>query len=497
MEMNVKRERLRFESLAADVSEQVAIEGECALAGSMRDAVTILSVQAQAHITQTQTLEGRVAVKGRACFQVLYTQGDLTRSRAIETTCDFTHELSAPGAQACMRVQARASVLETGGSAGSGRVMLRALLELSAQVIDTREQEALSGIQCAQPLCLREQTVTIDVRQLLGEETALVREEFDLPARLQIEGVLTATGTASVTDITGGSGRVGVSGVIDVRVLHQNSQPGEALVETVHELPFQVTLSAQLAEDARPQAIAEVIDVMADSILADKQRTMRVEAEVRVRLELCEQRSMPLLEDFYTTDGPLLEPQTAQIDVYACAQGNEARESARIQATLPADAPPLDTVLAAFAQPALSSLAPSGRRLGVEGVMNVTLVYLPVDSDIPFAVRTREPFAMTFPVEAEEGVRAQVQAIECGIGPATSDRVELRCVLALRTEQPSTRRVRIVTDVTERPEEKREHGFVLVWPAPGETRWDTARRLRVPQESLRPAGASALLAFRR
>ena len=129
--------------------------------------------------------------------------------------------------------------------------------------------------------------------------------------------------------------------------------------------------------------------------------------------------------------------------------------------------------------------------------MNVTLVYLPVDSDIPYAVRTREPFAMTFPVEAEEGVRAQVQAIECGVGPATSDRVELRCVLALRTEQPGTRRVRIVTDVTERPEEKREHGFVLVWPAPGETRWDTARRLRVPQESLRPAGASALLAFRR
>ena len=129
--------------------------------------------------------------------------------------------------------------------------------------------------------------------------------------------------------------------------------------------------------------------------------------------------------------------------------------------------------------------------------MNITLVYLPLDSDIPYAVRTREPFTMTFPAEAEEGVRAQAAVIECGVGPATSDRVELRCVLALRTKASSVHRVKIVRDITEQPEEKREHGFVLIWPAPGESRWDTAKRLRVAQDSLRPAGGNALLAFRK
>ena len=129
--------------------------------------------------------------------------------------------------------------------------------------------------------------------------------------------------------------------------------------------------------------------------------------------------------------------------------------------------------------------------------MNVTLVYLPVDSDIPCAVKTREPFSMTFPVEAGEGMRAQLQAVECAIGPATSDRVELRCVLALQAQKQTVQRVRFVTDVFQRPDENRQSGFVLVWPAPGETRWETARRLRVPQESLHPAGTHALLAFRR
>ena len=129
--------------------------------------------------------------------------------------------------------------------------------------------------------------------------------------------------------------------------------------------------------------------------------------------------------------------------------------------------------------------------------MGVTLVYLPVDSDIPYAVRTREPFSMTFPLEAGENVRARLQAVECSVGPATSDRAELRCVLQMHARQQDAQRVRLVTDVQESPEEIHERGFVLVWPAPGESRWDTARRLRVPQESLKPAGKNALMAFRR
>ena len=495
--MTIGRERLRFECPAADVSHRVTIEGECALAGSMRDAVTVLSVQAQATLSGVQPLSDRIAVRGRVCFQVLYTQGDLTRIRSIETTCDFTHDLPAPGAAAGMRVDAHASVLDTNGRAGSGRMALEAELSISAQAYECREMEAAAQIDGVMGLCVRRQQISTCVTQVLGEETSLVREEFDLPARLQVDHVLTATGNAIVTDITGGSGRVGVSGTVEVRVLHQAEKAGEPLVETTHEMPFQVTLGAQCAADGTLSAAAEVTDVVADSVLADKQRTMRVEAEIRVRL--IEQRGAKadVLEDLYSTQGPAIVPQTETVRICACPQEAQARESVRIQVALPENAPPMETVLAAFAQPVLSSAGSSGRRLSAEGVMGVTLVYLPVDSDIPYAVRTREPFSMTFPLEAGENVRARLQAVECSVGPATSDRAELRCVLQMHARQQDAQRVRLVTDVQESPEEMHERGFVLVWPAPGESRWDTSRRLRVPQESLKPAGKNALMAFRR
>lgn len=504
MELKLTRETLRFERLVNRGEEQVTIEGEATLPGSMRDAVTVLSVQAQVHPGDTQAGAGDVAMRGRVCFQVLYTQGDLTRVRALETSCDFTHTMALAGTEPSMRVSARACVQETEGSAASGRMTLRALLGVTMEAFETVEKELVTqaqdeGAREETPANLQTKTenVVFCMSEPPGEGKTLVREEFDLPQRLGVGDVLCATATASAGELSGGSGRVGVSGTISVRVLHRPAEPGNPLVTTVHEMPFDISVDMQLSPDVQPRLEAEVTDVMADSAPGDKGRTLRVEAEVRVRISLCRQEERTLLSDLYSLSGPVLEPVTQEIDVHTYEESADARESLRMQIALPPDAPPIDTLLYAFAQPTITSASPAGRRLDAEGVMAVTLIYLPVDSDIPYAVRTREPFAMTFPVEAAQGVQAQAYPIETLTGPTTSDRAEIRCVLGLHTVQHGTAKIRVVTDVTQQPQGKQEHGFVLVWPAAGESRWDTARRLRVAQESLRSAGKNALLAFRK
>lgn len=518
MELKLSRETLRFERLVTRGEEQVTIEGEATLPGSMRDAVTVLSVQAQAHMDGVQAGAGEGAVRGRVCFQVLYTQGDLTRVRALETTCDFEHRLRLEGVSPSMRLNAAVCVQEAEGTASNGRMMLRALLGVQMEAFETMEKELVTdaaatavapvlpqGILMTEEapvadeinLQKKQQTVSFCCHEALGEDKTLVREEFDLPAKLEVGDVLSATGTARVNDFTGGTGRVGVLGAIEVRVLHRAQQAGNPMVVTTHELPFEISLEATLPDGAQPRAQAEVVDVMADSVSMDKHRTLRVEAEVRVRLSMCRQQDATLLEDLYSISGPVLEPVTEQFDVHTFEESADVRESARVQVSMPKDAPPIDTVLTSFVQPVVTGVSAAGRRLDAEGVMGVTLIYLPVDSDIPYAVHTREPFAMTFPVEAGEGVSAQAYAIESSVGPTTSDRAEVRCIIGLRTLYHGIRRIMGVSDVEEKPPVKLEHGFMMVWPASGESRWDTARRLRVAQDSLRPAGKGALLAFRK
>ena len=494
--MTLSRETLCFERLALSRQEQVSVEGEATLPGSMRDAVTVLSVQAQAYLEDAQAVAGGIALRGHVSFQTLYTQGDLTRIRALETTCDFEHNVDAAEVTPDMRVSASVAVQETEGAAASGRMTLGALLDIQTEAFETTRRELATGAASEENnLRTRMQSVTFCRTSPLGEDKTLVREEFDLPARLEVGDVLSATGDAAVADLTGGAGRVGVSGTVEVRVLHRPLEAGNPLVVTSHEMPFELSIDTQIPDGAQLRAEAEAIDVMADSIADDKQRTLRVEAEVRVRLSCCVQEEKQLLEDIYSLSGDEVIPQTETFDIHAFEESADVRESTRLQVTLPKDAPPIGTMLAAFAQPTITAVSPSGRRMNAEGVMAVTLIYLPMDSDIPMAVRSREPFEMTFPTEATEDARVQAHVIEATPGPATSDRAEVRCVVALHVVKHGVRPLEAITDAEERPSAKQERGFVLVWPAKGETRWQTARRLRVAEEELHPAGKDALLAF--
>ena len=500
MELELKREVLRFERFVTRGEDQVTIEGEATLPGSMRDAVTVLSVQAQAHIGDAQAGVEEAGVRGRVSFQVLYTQGDLTRIRTLETSCAFEHRMALAGAAPGMRLTAQAHVQNAEGKAASGRMTLRAWLAVSVEAFETAERELVADILSADEpgsLQKRMQTVPFSVGEELGTGRTLVREEFDLPDRLGAGDVLSAAATAGAGELSGGSGRVAVSGVIEVRVLHRAKENGEPLVTTLHELPYTVAIDAQLPEDVQPIVEAEIVDVMADSAAGDKGRTLRVEAEVQVRLCIQRHGEKELLEDVYSISGPVLAPAYEQLQLHTAERHMEARESVRVQAAIPSDAPPIGKVIAAFALPVVGRATPNGRRLEAEGVMNITLIYLPVDSDIPCAAHMREPFAATFPIGIEGEPHVHAYAIETDVGPSTSDRAELRCVLGMKAVEHGVRTIRVVADVVRQEASELERGFIMVWPEAGESRWDTARRLRVPESSLRPAGRHALLAFRR
>ena len=81
--------------------------------------MTVLSVQAQAYLEDARATAGGMTLRGHVSFQALYTQGDLTRIRAMETTCDFEHSIDAPELQPDMRVNASVAVQETEGTAAS------------------------------------------------------------------------------------------------------------------------------------------------------------------------------------------------------------------------------------------------------------------------------------------------------------------------------------------------------------------------------------------
>ena len=133
MEDRAFMQELILDRIAAQVSAQAVVEGDAALPGSMRDAVTVLAVHAQAAVERVQAQTDQISVSGRVSFHVLYTQGDLTRIQVLEAGSDFTDQLAAAGVSAQMRATAAVQVIEASASASGGRLHLQAVVNLEAQ----------------------------------------------------------------------------------------------------------------------------------------------------------------------------------------------------------------------------------------------------------------------------------------------------------------------------------------------------------------------------
>ena len=159
--------------------------------------------------------------------------------------------------------------------------------------------------------------------------------------------------------------------------------------------------------------------------------------------------------------------------------GERARESGKLVLALPDDAPPVGTMLAAFVQPAAGTRERSGGRLRVDGMLGVTLVYLPIDSQVPVSTRQDAPMSVQFACGLSADAAIALECVEAVASAITSDRVEVRFILSLEGVDCGAQPLQVVTDVTRTPAQAEPGAIVVYYPAQDETAWDVAKRYRV------------------
>lgn len=493
MNESIQKQELVLDQLAADVTAQAVVEGDAALPGSMRDAVTVLGVHAQVMVDRAQAQSDQIGVSGQVSFHVLYTQGDLTRVQVMETGSDFSDVLAAPGVTADMRASAEADVLEASASASGGRLHLKAVLNLRAQAMQETHIEAVADI-AIEPQRLRtrsEEAVWTRTREA-GKERTLLREEFDLSSALGVGETLFATAQAHTGEITGGEGRANVTGVIDLCVYHAGAQGTKPLVVTRHSMPFEVTVNVggDLSQGAAFDAQATLRDVLADSMAAgDGARVLRVEVELEVQLLAHETQRATLLQDAYTLYGDVLTLERTPLRMNGMGERVSAKDSGKMILTLPEGKEPVGTVLAAFALPIIGTQEATGTQLRVDGVLDVTVIYLPTDSGIPVSAQLSQAFTASFDAPVAQGAWTRLDCTEIAASGITSDRIEARYVLELNAHSGGAQEVEAVTQVQSAEADEERGGICVYFPGEKETLWDVARHYRVDEAALARANA--------
>ena len=486
MELRLMKENIQMEQPVGAAQSQAVVEGEITLPGGLREEAHVLAAQGMALIESVETMQDRASVTGKVVFHALYTQGDPEKVHAIEAGADFTHLMELPGAAPRNQCIATAQIEHIEASAHNGRMSLRAVMRLQGRTLSQQPVEALTGLTGIPDVEMK--TRQVSVKRTVGSGTgdALLREEFALPAGLQIRDTLYATAMVQLGDVTGGLGRVGLSGTVQLEAIHASDMPGKPVVITRHTLPFEQSIDLTGESGDALEGAVTVKDVAVVSQDAGEgERTLRAEVLLGLSGWSDRKETVTVLSDAYTTGGDNLHLTTR--DVRCRVEDNRAQvaESGKLMLMLPEGAPAVRGVLAGFASPVMTNREQHGGRLTVEGMLEVTLLYMTDDSAAPVAVFQEEPFRVTFAAQAGDDDSLALAVGDVDVTAITSDRVEMKYIMHLNVSGHRTEEVRLVTDAQPVAAPAPDASIVLYFTQPGESLWDIARRYRVPVKEVR------------
>lgn len=486
MEMRLVKEALRIEQPVGTTRATATVTGEVTLPGGLREETHVLSAQALASVDGADAAAGRINVRGRVAFRVLYTQGDPEKVQSLEATADFMQPCELAGVQSRAAVQAWAQTERVQARASGGRLSLSAEVEITARASSLAPVEAVMAIEGADQVQVLTCEQGICRMVAAGSREVLLREELPLPDGLQIRDTLSATACPVLEAVTGGVGRAGLSGQVLLEAVHASTLPGRPLTVTRHSFPF--AQSVEMAgEDGETLDGAVTVKDVAVALQEDEAGRQSLRAEVLLGLEAHSdvQETLSVMQDAYTTGGEDVQMthQTLQ-----CRTGGgrvSAAESARVTLQLPQSAPPVRTLLAAFAHPALSQVECSAGRANLSGTLDTTLLYMTDGSSAPVSFRLSEPFRVSFAAEITPEDVITLEATEAEAVPITSDRIELRCVMRMQAMTQRSIPLTLISEGQNVPGREITEDIVLCYVQPDESLWDIARRYRIPQEQLR------------
>lgn len=485
MEMRIVRENIPVEQLAGQRQMQTVVEGELTLPGGLREEARVLQAGGMVVIDSCEAAHDKVNVNGKVIFHVLYTQGDPAKINAMEASAEFTQTVEVSGTEPKMLVTCRGTVEHVEAACYSGRMNLKAIVMLGVRVLSAAPVSVVTGLGQEPGLEIKSQTLTLarTVAQGMGE--AQLREEFDLPQALEITDTLYATAQVSVSDVSGGEGRANVFGMIQLEVYHTSAMPSRPLVMTRHTLPFEhaVELTGEGAEQLYGDAVVRDVAVLSQEA-GDGSRILRAEIVLGLSAWGDVQEQVTVLQDAYTTQSEGIELTSQPVICRVGDSRGQTAESGKAMLMLPEDSPAARTMLCGFATPIMTGREQVGGRLTVEGVLEVTLLYMTDDSPAPVTVSQEEPFRVTFAATPGPEDFLLLEAGDVDVSAITSDRVEMKYILRLTVDGITCSPVAWISEVQpcQRPEGKR--GITLCFARPGDSVWELAKRYRISARQL-------------
>ena len=498
MALELTKQGFEVEDLIGARMSQVLLRAEALVPGAGREAIEPLLADASLFIDAADIQSGRIVLDGTVACQAVYRQGGEVTLRALGAQTGLSHVIDIPGAEPGMFSRVWGAVEHVDAKYENGHMIFLVTCSLRAQALRLQPVE---GVQSAtgQP-GLETAFESLKSVKLAAEssEMALLRDTAPLPAALDARATLMDWAVAEVEDVSPDLGGVRVKGrvLVETLISSGNEERPAAVARVPMELDQLVEMPEWLTGDVTAEA--DVRSVRSQIAIGPdgNDPSLTCEVELRVRVLANTTDAPEVLTDIYATQGDSLDVERQAL--HLCDKVSRARLTEAVRGTvlLPENAPRVGSVIAVQARPVVGEWQGDGDAGRVEGILEVSVLYMPGVGGQAASAQSELPFSVAVPVPLDEASALILQVLSAEAGALMGDRFDMKVQLGIRCETRSRREVSMVTGIETGEPLKRRPGIVIVWPEVGEDAWAIGRRYAIPAEQAADAAPGKALVLK-
>lgn len=490
MPLEVLKKEIEAEREIGHKYLQVLSRAEALVPGAGREAIRPLLWDASAVIIRADVQNDRVVLDGTLSCQAVYCQGEETSLRALSAKSTISQVAELTGVQPGMMSRVQAVVENVDAKYENGHMVFLVSLGLHVWVLKLENLEVIDEIEDSQGVEARFRDLNLVKLAAEANETAVLTERVELPRALDARATLMDWGSVQIDSSEPDLGGVRVKGRAMIETLIASGVEGKPGVVVKYPIEFDklIELPEWLCKEVCVSPSIRNIRTQLEPGDEEEDGTLLLQADVYFEIAANLRQSARALEDVYSTSGTELELKSREVELCTDLRCTRSSEVVRGTAPLGEGAPAVGSIIAVRALPNIAEVSSEGGRGRISGLIEATVLYMPVGSDRPMSSAAELPFAVDVPQPLGEDSAVRISVTSAEANALMSDRLEMKISLSAACEVRGSEKFSLITDVEEGEQVPRRPGYIICWPEPDEDSWSIGRRYGVPEEVVR-AGA--------